>query len=229
MSPRLLLISIATILAFILPRPLLAQEDYRFDIGGGFGMTGYLGDANTSNLYQNPSWDAELLFRYIANPRWGFKTNFYVGGLRGDSSQMTNVFPSDRTFSFSTTFYEIGEIAEFNFLNYGMGEYYRRLKRFSPYIAAGLSMTLWTVDGHTYAGFTLPFGFGAKFKINRRLNLGLEFLMKKVFADRLDGENLRDPMAIKSSFAKNTDWYSTLTLTISYEFSKRCAACNYKD
>ena len=229
MSPRLLLISIATILAFILPRPLFAQEDYRFDIGGGFGMTGYLGDANTSNLYQNPSWDAELLFRYIANPRWGFKTNFYVGGLRGDSSQMTNVFPSDRTFSFSTTFYEIGEIAEFNFLNYGMGEYYRRLKRFSPYIAAGLSMTLWTVDGHTYAGFTLPFGFGAKFKINRRLNLGLEFLMKKVFADRLDGENLRDPMAIKSSFAKNTDWYSTLTLTISYEFSKRCAACNYKD
>ncbi|MDE6330621.1 MAG: porin family protein [Muribaculaceae bacterium] len=229
MSPRLLLISIATILAFILPRPVLAQEDYRFDIGGGFGMTGYLGDANTSNLYQNPSWDAELLFRYIANPRWGFKTNFYVGGLRGDSSQMTNVFPSDRTFSFSTTFYEIGEIAEFNFLNYGMGEYYRRLKRFSPYIAAGLSMTLWTVDGHTYAGFTLPFGFGAKFKINRRLNLGLEFLMKKVFADRLDGENLRDPMAIKSSFAKNTDWYSTLTLTISYEFSKRCAACNYKD
>ncbi|MDE5653892.1 MAG: hypothetical protein K2I48_10615, partial [Muribaculaceae bacterium] len=132
MSPRLLLISIATILAFILPRPLQAQEDYRFDIGGGFGMTGYLGDANTSNLYQNPSWDAELLFRYIANPRWGFKTNFYVGGLRGDSSQMTNVFPSDRTFSFSTTFYEIGEIAEFNFLNYGMGEYYRRLKRFSP-------------------------------------------------------------------------------------------------
>ena len=223
------LISLLLLIAALLPSGARAQEDYRFDIGGGLGMTGYLGDANTSNLYQNPSWDMELLFRYIANPRWAFKTNFYVGGLRGDSSQMTNVFPSDETYKFTTTFYELGEMAEFNFFNYGMGEYYRKLKRFSPYITAGLSLTLWTTSGHTYAGFTLPFGVGAKFKVNRRLNLGLEFLMKKVFTDKLDGEMLSDPMGIKSSFAKNTDWYSTLTFTISYEFSKRCAVCNYKE
>ena len=53
--------------------------------------------------------------------------------------------------------------------------------------------------------------------------------MKKVFSDRLDGDNLVDPIGIKSSFAKNTDWYSTLTFTISYEFSKRCAQCHYKE
>lgn len=205
------------------------QEDFRFDMGGGIGMTGYLGDANTANLYRNPSWDAELLFRYIGNPRWAFKTNFYTGGLRGNTEQMTNVLPGGKNFSFSTTFFELGEMAEFNFFNYGIGERYRKLKRFSPYITGGLSLTLWTVEGHTYAGFTLPFGAGLKFKVNKRLNLGLEFLMKKVFSDRLDGENLSDPLTIKSSFAKNTDWYSTLTLTISYEFSKRCRQCNYKD
>ena len=206
-----------------------AQEDYRFDIGGGIGMTGYLGDANTANLYQNPSWDVELLFRYIANPRWAFKSNFYVGGLRGNSAQMTNVFPSGETYKFSTTFFEIGEMAEFNFFNYGMGERYRKLKRFSPYITGGVSLTVWSVGGATTAGFTLPFGVGAKFKINRRLNLGAEFLMKKVFSDRLDGPQLADPMGIKSAFAKNTDWYSTLTITRSYEFSKRCQTCHYKD
>ncbi len=206
-----------------------AQEDYRFDIGGGIGMTGYLGDANSANLYQNPSWDAELLFRYIANPRFAYKTNFYLGGLRGNSAQMTNVFPSGETFKFSTTFYELGEMVEFNFFNYGIGERYRKLKRWSPYITAGLSLTLWSVDKHTYAGFTIPFGIGCKFKVNRRLNLGLEFLMKKVFSDKLDGENLSDPYTIKSSFAKNTDWYSTLTFTISYEFSKRCQQCHYKE
>lgn len=225
--PNLIKICLAFLLA--LPFGAMAQEDYRFDIGGGIGMTGYLGDANTSNLYQYPSWDVELLFRYIANPRWGFKTNFYTGGLRGDTSKMTNVYPSGEQYKFTTTFYEIGEMAEFNFFNYGMGERYRKLKRFSPYITAGLSLTLWTVDGHTSAGFTLPFGIGAKFKINRRLNLGLEFLMKKVFTDRLDGAALEDPYNIKSSFAKNTDWYSTLTLTLSYEFSKRCAVCHYKE
>ena len=206
-----------------------AQEDYRFDFGAGIGMTGYLGDANTANLLQNPGWDAELFFRYIFNPRIAIKTNFYTGGLRGNSEQMTNVFPDGKNFKFSTTFFELGEMFEFNFFEYGIGEFYRKLKRITPYITAGLSLTMWTVEKSFFAGFTIPLGVGVKYKVNERLNLGLEFLMKKVFSDRLDGVNLEDPYTIKSSFAKNTDWYSTLTFTVSYDFSKRCATCNYKD
>lgn len=206
-----------------------AQEDYRFEIGGGGGMTGYLGDANTSNLWQNPGWDAEVFLRYILNPRWGFKTNLYAGSLSGDSSQMTNVFPLDANFKFSNTFFELGEMAEFNFFDFGMGESYRKLKRITPYITAGLSVTAWTVDSKMGAAFCIPLGIGAKFKLSERWNVGLEFLMKKTFSDKLDGQSLADPYNIRSSFMKNTDWYSTLTLTIGYEFSKRCAVCNYKD
>ena len=223
-------ISVAlALLATFLPTKTMAQEDYRFDIGAGLGMTGYLGDANTANLWSEPGWDFEALFRYIANPRWAFKTNFYAGNLRGDSSKMTNVFPGGETFSFSTTFYELGEMVEFNFFNYGMGETYRKLKRISPYIAAGIGMTVWSIDGKTGAAFNIPLGVGLKYKLSQRRNIGFEFLMKKTFSDRLDGEQLKDPYGIKSSFMKNTDWYSTMSLTISYEFSKRCAVCNYKD
>ncbi len=224
-----LFIALFILIATILPNKATAQEDYRFDAGGGIGMTGYLGDANTSNLWSSPSWDLELLFRYIMNPRWALKSNIYIGNLKGDSSKMTNVFPNDEAYKFSTVFYEIGEMAEFNFFNYGMGEYYRKLKRFSPYITAGLGLTVWSVEGNTGAAFTIPFGIGFKYKPSRRLNLGLEFLMKKTFTDRLDGPMLDDTVGIKSSFMKNTDWYSTLTFTVSYEFSKRCAVCNYKD
>lgn len=206
-----------------------AQEDYRFDIGGGIGITGYLGDANSANLWKNPSWDVEVFLRYIANNRWAFKTNLYAGGLKGNTEQMQNVLPDAQQFKFSTTFYELGELAEFNFFAYGMGEKYRKLKRWTPYIAAGLGATLWTVDGKSHFSLCIPLGGGIKFKVNERLNLGVEFLMKKTFSDKLDGENLSDPYQIKSSFAKNTDWYSTLTFTISYEFSKRCAVCNYKE
>ena len=110
-----------------------------------------------------------------------------------------------------------------------MGESYRQLKRISPYITAGVGVTMWSTGGKTSGAFTLPFGIGVKYKPSRRLNLGLEFLMKKTFSDRLDGSSLDDPMGIESSFIKNTDWYSTLTFTVSYEFSKRCAVCNYKD
>lgn len=206
-----------------------AQEDYRFDIGGGFGMTGYLGDANTSNLLQHPSWDVEAFLRYILNPRFAFKTNLYVGGLSGNSADMTNVFPGNETFKFSSTFYELGELVEFNFFNYGMGERYRKLKRFTPYIAAGLGFMVWQTDKKTGFSVNIPLGVGVKFKLNKRVNLGFEFLMKKTFSDKLDGEDLSDPYKIQSSFMKNTDWYSTMTFTISYEFSERCAVCHYKD
>lgn len=226
---RRLLHILSAILATVAFKPAMAQEDYRFDIGGGVGMTGYLGDANTANLWQNPSWDVEGVFRYMMNPRLALKTNIFVGGLSGNSAQMTNVFPNDETYKFSTTFYEVGELFEFNFFNYGMGESYRKLKRITPYITAGVGLTIWSVDSKTGAAFCIPMGVGVKYKLSRRLNLGLEFLMKKTFTDKLDGEQLADPYGIKSSFMKNTDWYSTLTLTLTYEFSKRCEVCNYKD
>lgn len=206
-----------------------AQEDYRFDAGGGIGMTGYLGDANMSNLWSNPGFDGMLLFRYMRSPRIAFKTGFYIGTLSGNTADMTDVFPHAEQFKFSTTFFELSEMFEFNFFNYGIGERYRNLKRFSPYITGGLGATMWTSGGYLGAAFTLPFGIGAKFKLNQRLNLGLEFLMKKTFSDKLDGKELSDPHQIKSGFAKNTDWYSTLSVTLSYEFSKRCATCNYKE
>ena len=205
------------------------DDDYRFDIGAGVGMTGYLGDANTSNLLKDPGWNAELLFRYILNPRWAFKTNFHTGSFRGNSADMTNVFPGGNTFKFNSTFYEIGEMVEFNFFNYGLGKKYQNLKRLSPYIAAGIGVSLFTTSGNSCFTFNIPIGIGLKYKVNKRLNLGLEFIMKKTFSDKIDGTDLSDPYQIKHAFIKNTDWYSTLSFTISYEFSQRCAECNYKD
>ena len=113
--------TVSLILLFASALPARAQEDYRFAIGGGLGMTGYLGDANTANLLKNPSWDAEVLFDYLISPRLTLRTNFFAGGLRGNSAQMTNVFPNDETYKFSTTFYELSEMFQFNFFNYGMG------------------------------------------------------------------------------------------------------------
>ncbi len=218
-----------SILALILCVAISArgQEDYRFDIGAGIGMAGYLGDVNPSNPVKNPGFDAEILFRYILNPRINFKTNFYTGLLRGNSSGLQDILPSHETYKFSTNFYELGETVEFHFFNYGIGETYRRLRRWTPYIVAGVSLLAWSVDKKAGVSAAIPFGVGFKFKPSLRWNLGLELLMKKTFTDRLDG--LDDPRGIASGFMKNTDWYSTLTFSVSYEFSKRCAVCHYKE
>ena len=71
----------------------------------------------------------------------------------------------------------------------------------------------------------LPMGVGVKYKLKERLNLGLEFTMRKSFGDGLDG--LSDLNGINHSFAKNTDWYSVLMVSVTYEFGKRCKVCHY--
>jgi hypothetical protein len=68
-------------------------------------------------------------------------------------------------------------------------------------------------------------GVGVKYKLKPRWNLAAEFTMTKVFGDKVDG--LSDLTGIKSSFIKNTDWYSLLSVSISYEFGLRCATCHY--
>ncbi|MDE5632844.1 MAG: hypothetical protein K2I54_08575, partial [Muribaculaceae bacterium] len=83
--------------------------------------------------------------------------------------------------------------------------------------------------GNTSEAPTLPLGVGLKFTATQRPNLGLEFIMTKEFGDHVDGPDLSDLNQIKTAFYKNTDWFSRLTVGISYEFGPRCETCHYVD
>lgn len=202
---------------------------YKFDIGAQLGMSGYLGEANSANLFSHPGFDGELSFRYIGDTRWAIRGVFSTFGLSGDSSDMSNVLPGDASYSFSSQIYELSARGEFNFFAYGIGETYKRLRRWTPYLTIGAGFALASVSGRTYAAPTIPMGMGIKFKISERWNLGAEFTMTKTFSDHFDGPDLADLNQIKTAFYKNTDWYSRLTVGISYEFGKRCETCHYVD
>lgn len=207
----------------------VAQESlYKFDFGGSAGITGYLGDANTSSIFKHPGFTADVNSRYILNTRWAFRGLIGVQTLSGNSADMENVLPGNASYAFKATTIDIGVRAEFNFFAYGIGETYKRLNRFSPYLTLGLGMCISSCDG-TFVAPTLPMGFGVKYKLKPRLNLGLEFSMTKVIGDKVDGSILNDLTGIKTSFIKNTDWYSHFTLGITYEFGERCETCHYVD
>ncbi len=206
---------------------LMAQETYRYEVGGGIGMSSYLGDANRGNVLRHPGWTAGGIFRYVIDRRWSLKANLYVVSINGDSSGAT-VYPDGATYEFSSTLYDVGAQMEFNFFNFGIGSKYMNLKRITPYLTVGLGGVLAAPDvGGNAFTLVLPMGIGVKYKWKERLNLGLEFTMRKSFGDGLDG--LSDLNGIKHSFAKNTDWYSVLMMSITYEFGKRCKVCHYVD
>jgi len=216
-----LFISLVLSLAML---PMMAQE-YKYEVGPFVGMTGYLGEANNGNVFKHPSFTVGGIFRYVHNSRWAFKANLNYANIRGDSEQDESWYPEGVNYTFNSSLVDLGLTAEFNFLNYGRGPTYKRYKPISPYMVAGVGFVFAICDGHNQASFTVPLGIGVKYKYKDRMNLGFEFTMRKEFSDRIDG--LSDLYGIKHSFAKNTDWYSFVTLSVTYEFGKRCIKCNY--
>ncbi len=221
----LLTLLIASLTAPVAARGQVAP--YKFDFGGGLGMSGYIGDANSTNPFAHPGFTADLSMRYILDTRWAFKASLQTMGLSGDTQDIDNVLPDLAHFTFTSQVWDLSVRCEFNFFNYGIGETYKRLRRWSPYLAVGLGCSMASSDGNTAAGLSLPFAFGVKFKLKPRINLHAEFSMTKVFNDKVDGQNLADVNGIKTDFYKNTDWFSRLSIGISYEFGKRCETCHY--
>lgn len=204
------------------------EETYKFDLGAQIGMSGYLGDANGSNIFKHPGFSGGVSWRYLANTRWVIRATFNALSLSGNTSDFDNVLPGNAQYSFKSTAYDLGGRFEFNFFPYGIGETYKHLRRISPYASIGIGMTLATCDGQSSFAPNIPMAVGVKYKLRERWNLSLEFSMTKVFGDKVDGE-LSDLYMIKSSFLKNTDWYSNISIAISYEFGKRCVTCHYVD
>ena len=203
-------------------------EGYRLDGGIGLGMAGYIGDLN-STPFSSPGFEAQASLRYLFNTRLAVRCLVDYATLRGSSEGMDNVIPSLSDYSFSSSVYGLSARGEFNFFNYGIGETYKQLKRVSPYIALGLGFVVASSKGSNTAALTIPMALGVKYKIKPRLNLALEFAMTKLFTDKADSRELDDPYLIKSSYLKNTDWQSSLVVTLSYEFGERCIACNRID
>lgn len=215
---------LAVIMLMIATLMAAQAQEYRFEVGGALGMSGYLGDSNNANLLKKPGYVAGGLFRYIINSRMALKANLLTAKISGNSANLANTYPDAQTYAFSSQLYDLGAQFEFNFLNYGIGSKYLKLKRISPYLTLGVGATLATGDGDAFT-LNVPMGVGVKYKLGERLNIGLEFTMRKAFSDKLDG--LKDLNGITSGFAKNTDWYSFTMISITYEFSKRCRTCHY--
>jgi len=201
------------------------SQNYRYEIGPALGVTGYLGDVNTSNMYKMPRVAGGGIFRYNMNSRFAFKGNLLYVNLAGDSKNIESQFPGQEQYKFSAHVIDLGGQVEFNFFHFGEGPRYKHYKRITPYMVAGLGAELSFANGNTSFGFVLPLGAGVKFKLKERLNIGFEFTMRKSFSDKIDG--ISDLYGYSHGIAKNTDWYSVAMFTLTYEFSKRCVKCHY--
>lgn len=85
-------------------------------------------------------------------------------------------------------------------------------------------MGLGTTYGNKVFTVNFPVGFGVKYKLKDRLNIGLDWTMHVTLSDKLDG--IADPFKISSGFLKNTDCYSLTMFYVSYDFFPKLRKCN---
>lgn len=220
-------------LMVLLPAARMSAQDdpqYRMEIGAGVGTVSYEGDFN-GNVLKNMQPMFSALWRYNFDPYKDLRLSATYGKLKGSSKDVDTYYPDYATeeYSFNRNLLDVNLVFEYNFWPYGTGRDYRGAKRLTPYIYGGIGATS-ASGGGSKSVFTanVPIGLGVKYKLNERMNLGLDWGIHFSLSDELDG--VKDPYQVKSSgMFKNTDCYSMLQLTLTYSFKAKCRTCNKEE
>ena len=222
---RLRAVRLLLLLTLAHPLAIVAQDDpeYRLEVGAGTGTVAYQGDYNGNILKGMQPWGA-LMAKYRMNPRMSVGLTVGYGKLKGSSDNLTTWYPQTERYEFNKSLIDASLRFEYNFWAFGTGREYRGAKRIAPFITLGLGMSH---HGNPEGGMAMniPIGAGIKYKAADRLNVALEWRMHFVPSDKLDGQ--QDPYGISSSgLFKNTDGFSVLQLSLTYDVWAKCKTCN---
>jgi hypothetical protein len=193
-------------------------------------------------------------FRYNFNQRVGARFMVLAGQVAG-KGPLQGV-----DWEFEKSVMDISFQAEINYLKYMIGN---KKAWFTSYLTAGAGVMFYSPDQenilniwyfnpfHPVAGtqgsgvsnqpvtaLTFPFGMGFKLNAGKRMGIGIEYQMRKIFDDKLD--DLDDPLSYKKNgetvkytdFIHNNDWAGFLGLHITYKIytgGKPCPAYDSKN
>ena len=203
------------------------EPEYRLELGGGVGAVTYLGDFN-GNIFKEMQPMGSLLAKYRFTPRQAVAFSVGYGQLKGSSRNAKTYYPTITDYNFKSSLVDVGLRYEYNFWPYGTGMEYRGAQRLTPYIYIGMGMTFAKPDNgeaKSVATVNVPLGGGVQYKVADRLNLAVEWTIHFTGSDLLDG--VKDPYGIQSSgIFKNTDCYSQLRATLTYDLWQKCKTCH---
>lgn len=205
----------------VMPENTNAQElEYALELGGMAGGSFYMGDANYDKWYKNLGGTFGAIARWNINPRMALKFNATYAGIKGDTNGLDNKFPPLEKTTFSEGLVDVGCQYELHFWGFGTGAAtYKGNKRWTPYLQMGIGGT-YCADTFT---LNIPVGFGIKYKLKERWNVGFDWTMRFTLSDKLDG--IEDPYTIKSGFLKNKDCYCLTTFYVAYDLCPKLRKC----
>lgn len=211
-------------------QPLAAQEEehYTKEVGAALGGNFMLNDVNGAP-YGGTKASGGMLLRFILNPRMAIKTMVTYNRVGGDVSGVKEFYPAttettttDRLQkSFKGGITDLSATYELHFLPYGYKRGYQNYRRFTPFVQLGMGLT-YSDAGKAFTA-NIPLGCGIKWKIGPRVNMALDWTMHLTPSDKLD--DIVAPTGVPTEMFRGKDNYCTTMLTFTYDFSKKCPAC----
>jgi hypothetical protein len=232
------------------------------ELGVFGGGSYYLGELNPSLHFNQTQLAYGILARLNFNPRWAIKASYSRGKVKGDDND--NALIENNGLNFVSTINDISVVAEFNFLEYFTGS---KRNSFTPFIFGGVGFFTFNpksqdgvalqplgtegqnegFDGrspYNRWGVSIPFGFGLKWSVSKRVGLAFEWGMRKAFTDYIDdvsttfylpGESINpeidaqyysDPTMTHDPYMqrgneKTWDWFNYTGVTVTYKINLR--------
>lgn len=182
----------------------------RSEIGVMAGTSSYLGDLNPTNPFKENHLSAGVLYRYRVHSRMAIRASFTYGKVSADDATSTRSEHLQRNLNFQSDIFELGVNVEFNYLPFQLGKtgkyfgtaylfagiagFYMNPKglfqgdwvELRPLGTEGQGTTLTKKKPYSRYQLAIPLGLGVKFRLGKRVAIGVEAGIRKTFTDYLD-------------------------------------------
>jgi hypothetical protein len=181
--------------------PLVAQKSD--EIGVFLGGSYYIGELNSQHLNSLTRPAGGVVYRHNFNYRLAVAGSLLFGSIQGIDARSSSYEQQQRNLSFRSPIYELGGRAEFNFIEYKIGD---DKASFTPFMFLGVAVfnfnpkasfgNQWVAlqplktegqsKGYLKTQLSVPFGAGVRINLAKRIGLIAEWGMRKTFTDYLD-------------------------------------------
>ncbi len=190
------------------------------ELGFWGGASYYIGDINPRGHFLFSSPAGGLYLRHSTHYRYAFRFGLNYGNIFGNDALSKEADQRERNLSFKSNIYEFSSLAEFNFVDYRIGNKHENL---TFYIFAGLAgfyfnpkadigngyeslsnlKTESQSKGYNKIQISVPFGVGVKFNAGEKFGFGFEWGPRRTYTDFLDDVSGAYPSNLNSNENKN--------------------------
>jgi len=198
------------------------------EIGLFGGASYYIGDLNPRGHFLLSKPAVGVFFRYTTHYRYAFRFGFNYGTVAGNDAKSKELDQLERNLNFRSRIYDLHAIAEFNFVDYRIGN---DKHRFTMFIFAGIGGYNFNPESNRGQGFqpldgdvvtknyphlqiNVPYGIGFKWHLTDIFGLGIEWSPRKLFTDHLDDVSGEYANGYMRGNPRTKDWYFFYGMTL---------------